>query len=300
LGRGNRFFVKKIFLYIIARIAAAGVFVLPMRLGVFLGGKLGVLLFFLLKKQRLLTIENLTSAFGAEKSEKEIYNTAKAVFRNLGKNAAEFINFPKINSKNIDRLVETDGFEKIDRALAEKKGCIILSCHLGNWELSAAYASLKGYPANAIARPLRDERFDRLVNGYRASKGIGIISRDSSFKKIVGILKSNQMVGILPDQDIDSVEGVFVNFFNRRAYTPAGPVLLSMVSGAPIIPIFCIRQNGKHKFIVEEPIKLEITGDKEKDILINTQKWSDVTERYIRKYPEQWVWMHRRWKTQSV
>ena len=107
------------------------------------------------------------------------------------------------------------------------------------------------------------------------------------------------MVGILPDQDIDSVEGVFINFFNRRAYTPAGPVLLSMVSGAPIIPIFCVRQNGKHKFIVEEPIQLEITGDKEKDILVNTQKWSDVTERYIRQYPEQWVWMHRRWKTQQ-
>jgi len=286
------------FIYIIARIAIAGIFILPMRLGIFLGGKLGVLLFFLLKRQRLLTIENLTSVFGKDMSEAEIFNTAKAVFRNLGKGAAEFINFPKINSRNIDKLVETDGFEKIDKALAGKKGCIILSCHLGNWELSAAYTSLKGYPANAIVRPLRDERFDRFVNNMRSSKGLCIIPRESSFKKIIGILKSNQIVGILPDQDIDSVDGVFVNFFNRRAYTPTGPALLATVSGSPIIPVFCIRQNGKHKFIVEEPIELTITGDKEKDILLNTQKWSDVTERYIRRYPEQWVWMHRRWKTQ--
>lgn len=292
--------IKRFSIYLIVRLTAFILLLVPIRFAVFLGGSLGFLLFYLIKSQREPAIENLKNAFKNEKAESEIYRIARKVFFNIGKSAAEFISFPKINKYNIDKFVKATGLEKLDKALEDKKGVIILSCHLGNWELSAAYVGLKGYHSNAIVRPLRYERFDRLVNSFRISKGIGIIGRDSSFKKILSLLKANEIVGILPDQDIDSVDGVFVNFFNQPAYTPKGPVALAMASGAPIIPIFCIRENNTHNLIIESPIKLEITGDREKDIIVNTQKWTDVVEKYIRQYPEQWVWMHRRWKTQLV
>src|SRR3989338_4780614 len=288
--------LRRRFIYILARVLAAALFLLPIRPAVFLGGRLGILLFFLLGRHRLQAIENLKLAFGSAKSDKEIFNIAKAVFANLGKGAAEFINLPKINSSNIDRFVKAYGIENIDRALKSKKGVIGLVSHFGNWELIAAYFGLKGYPSNAIVRPLRYEKYDQLVNSLRRSKNINILSRECSFRKIVSVLKSNQLVGILPDQDIDSIDGVFVDFFGRMAYTPTGPVLLAMASGSVILPIFCIRENGHHKLVVEDPVELEITGDREKDVLVNTQKWTAIAEQYIRRYPEQWVWMHRGWK----
>lgn len=285
--------------YAAARILAAAFFLMPIRLAVFLGGWLGWLFFYLSPRLRHQALENLKSALGNEKSSQERAHIAKGVFENLGKNAAEFINFPKINKRNIDRFISVEGIEKIDRALESKTGIIALSCHLGNWELSAAYFGLKGYPTNAIVRPLRYEKYDRLVNSVRRSKNINIISREHSFKKIVSILKDNQVIGILPDQDIDSIDGVFVDFFGRKAYTATGPVLLAMASKAPIFMMFCIRQNARHRMIIEGPIDLEITGDKERDVLVNTQKWSALAEKYIRQYPEQWIWFHKRWKTQS-
>ena len=299
MGAARRNFLKKGLVYLLARAAAAFLFLLPVEIGVFLGGCLGSLAFFLLPKHRLQTLNNLRYAFGAQKSEKEIYKIAKEVFRNLGKSAAEFVNFPKITSSNIDSYIVARGIEKIDSALKEKKGAIMLGCHLGNWELEGAYFGLKGYPINVIVRPSRYEKFDNLINSARRSKNVNIIPREHSFKKVISVLKANQLVGILPDQDIDSIDGVFVDFFAKKAYTPTGPVLLAIASGSPVFPVFCIRQNGTHRLIIEDPIDLEITGDREKDVLINTQKWSAIIERYIREYPGQWVWMHRRWKTQQ-
>lgn len=291
--------LKRKFVYILARMLAGIIFLLPIKAGVFLGGQLGGVIFFLLKSQRRKTLKNLKIAFENRKSYCELYAIAKAVFKNLGRSAAEFINFPKINSKNIDRFIQVAGVEKINKALEEKNGAVILSCHFGNWELGAAYFGLKGYSFNAIVRPLRDEGFDRLVNSARRSKSINIVSREQSFKKIVSILKENKLIGILPDQDIDSIDGVFVDFFGKPAYTPTGPVLLALASGSPIFPILCIRENGRYKLVVEDRIALENTGRRDRDVFVNTQRWTKIIEGYIGRYPEQWVWMHNRWKTQQ-
>jgi KDO2-lipid IV(A) lauroyltransferase len=299
MGAARRDSLKRGLIYFLARAAAGFLFLLPVKTGVFLGGRLGAAAFFLLPRHRRQTLENLKAAFGAEKSEQQIYKTAKDVFINLGKNAAEFINFGKINGSNIDSFIRVEGIEKIDKALRDKKGVIVIACHLGNWELEAAYFGLKGYLCSIIVRPSRYERFDNLINSARRAKNLNIIPREHSFKKIISCLKANQLVGILPDQDIDSIDGVFVDFFGRKAYTPSGPVLLAIASGAPVFPTFCIRQNGRHKLLIEDPLDLEISGDRVKDVLVNTQKWSAIVERYIREYPGQWVWMHRRWKTKQ-
>ena len=126
---------------------------------------------------------------------------------------------------------------------------------------------------------------------------VNVIYRDESPRKILKVLKENRIVGIVADQDVESVEGVFVDFFGHPAYTPAGPAALARASGASLIPVLIMRENGKHSLVVEKPIELADTGDKEKDLVENTRRWSSVIESYIRKYPEQWVWLHRRWKT---
>lgn len=289
--------LKRNIIYYLLRIAASILILFPLYIGLYIGSILGRLAYYLAAKERSKTIANLRLAFGKEKSEAEIRCIARQVFENLGKNLIELINFPKINESNIDKLIENKGLHKIDKALAGKKGLVILPSHFGNWELLGAYLAVKGYRGPVIARRVRFDKFDRLLNELRAGKNVEVIYRDESPKKILKVLKKGGMIGVLADQDVDSVEGVFVDFFGELAHTPTAPVVLALTTGAPIIPCFLIREGNRRKCVIENPIELDITGNRERDILVNTEKWSKVLESYIRKYPSQWVWMHRRWKT---
>ncbi len=293
--------LRRQYVYILAKAARALFFLLPFNCAVFLGGLLGGAAFFLLPRWRIFTIQNLKFAFGQDKAESQIVAIAKGVFVNFGRSLAEFVSLPKISNSSIESIVSACGLEKIDNALKDGRGVIMLASHLGNWELLAAYFGLKGYPTNVLARPLRDRRIEHYVNSVRRTKNISVLTRGGgSFKKIISVLKNNQLIGMLPDQDIEKIDGVFVDFFNRKAHTPIGPVVLALASGAPIFPIFCIRQaSGRHRLIVEDKLDLEVSGDRQKDIYRNTQKWSGLVERYIRENPDQWVWFHKRWKTQQ-
>jgi KDO2-lipid IV(A) lauroyltransferase len=155
-----------------------------------------------------------------------------------------------------------------------------------------------GYSSNVIARPIYYEKYEEWISSLRKGMGVNVIYRTDSPKKLLYRLKENELVGIMPDQDIDSVEGVFVDFFGKKAYTPSAPVKIAMASGTPIIPMFIVRNGRRHTIFVEEPIRVQKSEDKEEDVLRYTQQWSDVVESYVRRYPEQWVWMHKRWKTQ--
>jgi len=289
--------LRRNIIYYLLRIAAFILILFPLHIGLYIGFILGRLVYYMVAKERSKTIANLKLAFGKEKSEAEIRRIARQVFENLGKNLIELINFPKINKSNIDKLIENKGLHKIDKALAGKKGLIILPSHFGNWELLGAYLTTKGYRGPVIARRVRFDKFDRLLNKLRAGKNVEVIYRDESPKKILKVLKKGGMIGVLADQDVDSVEGVFVDFFGELARTPTAPVALALATGAPILPCFLIREGNRRKCVIEDPIKLDITGNRGRDILVNTEKWSKVLESYIRKYPSQWVWMHRRWKT---
>jgi len=286
-------------IYIILRAIIALIYPLPLELSVIMGKWLGRLTYYLLPKYRFQTIHNLAEAFKS-KSRRDIEKIAREVFENQGRTLAELVNFPKINTSNIDRLVTAEGMEKVDEALKKGNGVIMLTAHLGNWELLAAYFGLKGYAPSVIARKLRYEKYDSLINSMRQSKNINVLIRGDSFRSALKALKHNQVLGILPDQDIDSIEGVFVDFFGRKAYTTVGPVALAMASKAVFLPCYIIRQDGRHKIFVNDPLELENTGNREQDYLSNTAKWSRTIEGYISKYPSQWVWMHRRWKTKCT
>lgn len=269
---------------------------MPRKPALFLGAAGGGLCFVLLRKQRRRSIENLSKAFGNNQNN---YFIAKSVFRNLGMNFIEWLQMSSLNKKKINDIVKITGVEKIDKALENGKGAIIITSHFGNWEYISAFLVLNGYKGSVVAREIYYSLYNKLLVDMRNSVGVKTLYRNGSVRGLIKVLRNNGLLGILPDQDTDKVEGVFVNFFGRPAYTPTGPVSLALATGANLIPCFIRREGRRHHIYVEEPMALTVLDNKAETIKINTERMSAVAESYIRKYPEQWVWMHNRWKTKD-
>ena len=257
---------------------------------------MGKFAFYILPKEKSKTLSHLRMAFGSEKSEAEIRSIGQAVFEHYGEMMVEFLLVDRI-IRRFDDFVSASGYENFDQALAGGKGVICTIAHFGNWELMGGYTALKGYPCVVIARKIYFEKYDHYVVSLRKKMRVQTIYRDEPVRNMLSVLRQNRMLGFVVDQDVESVDGVFVNFFGKPAYTPTAPVRFAMASGAPIVPVFIIREGMRHRMIVEKPMTLELSGDKEEDVRINTQKWVEVQEKYIRQYPHLWVWNHRRWRT---
>ena len=294
-----KFKIRRYLLYYLARAAAFFVFLLPFKAGLYVAEKLGYLAYYILGKYRNIALANLKMALGAEKTDSELKIIARNLFGNLAKNGFELIQFPKINKKNIDSFVTLRNKEVLEEAYKKGRGVIILTAHFGSWELMAATLRLKGYPGVTVGRRIYFDKYDKWLNDLRKIHDVHVVYRDESPRKILKILKDNWIVGIVADQDVDAVDGVFVDFFGKKAYTPVGPVLIAKISGAVIVPTFIIREGAHHTLAFEQPVELIDTGDKEKDAAVNTQRWSNIVESYIRRYPDQWVWIHKRWKTRE-
>ena len=262
-----------------------------------IGGRLGALIFWLARQQRELACQQLQRSLDLP-DERRIRAIAKQCFENLGKTVLEFMQFPRMNSKQIQEYVSFEGIHHAEQALAKGKGAIILTGHFGNWELLAASISATIAPLTPIVREVRSPRLNALVSSYRARAGYATIDRDTGIRHALRCLKRNELLGIVADVDT-SVSGVFVDFFGQPAYTPYSPVAIALKTGAAILPTFIVRQSdGSHRAIIEPPLVLQRTDVKEKDLVVNTQKFTKIIESYIRRYPTQWIWMHRRWKTQ--
>jgi len=294
-----KFKYRRYYFYYLARSAAFLVSFIPVKLSVYLADLLGGVVFSILGKYRNIAIDNLTYAFGSTKTPREIRTIARNVFRNLCRNGIELLHFPRLNKENIKKFVLIKNRGILDKAFEKGRGVLVLTAHIGNWELVGLGLRLAGYEGAAIGRRIYFYKYDKFLNEMRRANDVNIVYRDDPPKKILKILRENKIMGLLADQDVDSVDGVFVDFFGRPAYTPVGPVLLARVSGAPLVPVFAVREHGRHALYVGEPIELVDTGDKKMDAVENTRRWSKVLESFIRKYPEQWVWIHRRWKTQK-
>ncbi len=270
---------------------------LPRSVALAIGGGLGKLVFYLAPQQRELACEHLRCCLTFP-SERRVEAVAKQCFENLGKTVIEFMQFPRLDRAQIQRYVTFEGIEHVQQTLALGKGAIILTGHFGNWELLAASISATIAPLTPIVRELRSPRLNALVSSYREQAGYRTIDRDTGVRHALRCLKRNELLGIVADVDT-AVSGVFVDFFGRHAYTPYSPVAIALKTGAAILPTFIIRQpNGSHHAIIEPPLVLKQTDAKEKDLVANTQKFTKIIESYIRRYPTQWIWMHRRWKTQ--
>lgn len=282
------------------RVICFVIVLIPLNIAVILGRYLGRACFYILKKERQKALQNLGLAFADKKSLKEKEIIAKKVFENLGRNVVEIISIPKFNKRNIDKYVTCEGQEILREFFVNKKPCIILSAHFGNWELLAHYLAMKFGPINVIARRVREAVFEGFLSKMRRNNGIKILYRDASAKEILNLLKNYQIVAMMPDQDMDGVSGVFVDFFGKPAYTPDGPSVMALLTGAPIVPLFITHKNSGYEIFINEPMQINKTQDKKKDILRFTQEYTSIIEGYIRKYPSEWVWFHNRWKTQKT
>ncbi|MBI4395254.1 MAG: lysophospholipid acyltransferase family protein [Candidatus Omnitrophica bacterium] len=275
------------------------VLVLPRRVNHALAASIGFSAYWVLPKERAKTLRHLKEAFGEEKSKDEFLKIGQGAFVHLAKSAIDVLSFPKLNRKRIEKLVRLEGgtTERLDRALARGKGVIALTGHLGNWELLASYFRFLGYPGCLVGRKIYYGPFDEVLVTLRRSALVTTVYRDESPRQILTELRQNHVVGMSADQDIDSLEGTFVLFFGKPSWTPIGPAKIALASGAAIVPAFMIHEGDHYRLFIEEPIVPMDCDSKEEAIKLMTEAWSQVVERYIRLFPNQWVWMHNRWKT---
>lgn len=262
------------------------------------GRLLGRLVFYIDKSRREIAVKNLETAFGKEKDSIEVYNIAQRVFENLGMNLIEFCRIPRLRPEDIHKNIKVTGFDNFLNVYKKKKGVLFLTAHFGSWELLAVAHALRGYPLNVVVREPDSPIFSRFVKYVRTICGNKMIDKNSQMRGLLNALKHGECVGVLLDQNVTWSEAVFVGFFGKLAATNKGLALLAMRSDAPVLPAFIIRKdNGKHEMFFGEEIPLHITGDKKTDVLTNTARFTKVIENMIRKYPDQWFWVHQRWKS---
>jgi len=273
---------------------------LPLRFIYFLADLFAYTGFLFAVKQRRIALESLSIAFGKEKSKEEIRRIARDCFAFLAKAGLEVMYLIERGSI-LKRRVVFEGKENLDSALAKGNGVILVSAHFGNFPLLLAKLSLEGYPINAIIKPMRDKGAEVYFNQRRQKVGIRTIysvPKKECVDKSIRALRNNELIFIPLDQNFGSSGGVFVDFFGRKAATATGPVILGMRTKAAIIPTFILRQaDDTHKIIFEQQMTLEQGSNDTETIHNNVQKITNIIEGYIRAYPAEWGWIHRRWKS---
>ena len=284
--------------YALIRPIVAVLGVLPRPPARFVAGALALLFYLLAPRLRRVARRNLDLAMpGLSAAERR--RIVRGVFRNLSRMLAEFAHFPRYSRDNVASVITFDGFENYAAAMARGRGVLYLTGHLGAWELGAFAQSVYGHPLHVVIRALDNLYLNNLVNRYRALAGNRIIEKRDFLRGILEALRNNQAVGILMDQNSSPAEGVFVDFFGVPACTSAGMAKIALRTGAAVVPAFAFweKSRGKYRLRFDPALELVSTGDTERDVAANTQLFTRVLEDYIRLYPDQWLWIHRRWKT---
>ena len=247
---------------------------------------------------RRVGLRNLELAF-PEKSVRERKGILRGVFNSLGRQLSEVCQFPKYTRENVDDVVVYDGLENFQSAFARGKGVLFVTAHFGAWELSAFAHSLHGHWLHVVMRPMDNPYLDRMIQRYRTMHGNKTVGKDDFVRGLLAAMKCGETVGILMDTNMTPPQGVFVDFFGIPACTASGLARIALRTDAAVVPGFTIwdRDAGKYRLRFDPALELIRTGDLEADIVANTQMFTKVIEDYVRAYPDQWLWVHRRWKT---
>ncbi|MGA9525864.1 MAG: lysophospholipid acyltransferase family protein [Myxococcaceae bacterium] len=280
------------------RAVLALIALLPIRMAAAIGRTFGSFAFWVATEERKKALRSLIIAF-PEKSPEELVDIARAAFRHLGQSAFELACIGKID-RDIERWIEWPESDRaaLEAAIARGKGVVFVTGHVGNWELLARRVALAGYPSQSIAKETSAPGMTALVERFRSSGKVGSIWRgqDGAARKMLRALKAGEILGLVIDQDT-KVQSVFVPFFGVDAATPRAPADLALRTGAALMFGFCQRQsNGRYRLTMRE-LPVEPSDDREQDVLKLTAALSSEIEKAIRRAPEQWVWMHQRWKT---
>jgi Kdo2-lipid IVA lauroyltransferase/acyltransferase len=279
----------------VATLKLLGALPRPVARGV--AGGVARLCFALLPKLRKTTEFNLRLAFPDWDAKKRKAVT-RGMVRNLGRMAAEFARLPRYTKENIERYVVLDGHENFLAGKERGKGVLYLTGHIGAWELSSFAHALYGFPLHYMARPIDNPRIDKFVNKYRGLSGNQPIFKNESARSLLKILKEQGTVGILADQNTMPQEGVWVDFFGTSACTSTGIARVALHTDAAVVPgyVYWDAAMRKYRLRFESPVDLVRTGDTERDVRENTARFAKILEEIIRQHPEQWVWLHARWK----
>lgn len=250
--------------------------------------------------RRTIAHKNLSIAFGDILDEDARTRLCRENFCHIVRVFLELPHVFSMNASNVNRYITIHGAENLYRALEKKRGALVLASHFGNWELMSVGFSLIHFPLDVIARPLENPLANTLITRIRSTGGNRILSKKGSLREILRALHEGRGVAVLLDQNAAAHEGVFVPFFGKTASTHKMMALLALRTRAPVVPVYNVRKpSGRYHMYLDPEIPLRVTGDMETDIRENTSLYNSVMERYIRAYPEQWFWIHRRWKTQS-
>ncbi|MEK6323079.1 MAG: lysophospholipid acyltransferase family protein [Acidobacteriota bacterium] len=272
--------------------------VLPREGAIVVGKLIARTAYYLHSRLRRVGYRNLALAL-PELNPGERRAIVRGVFENLGRLLGEFSQFPKITGQNIAKLVEYDGFENYKQASERGRGVLMLTGHIGAWELCAFAQGIYGHPLSFLVRPLDNPLLDRMISDYRELSGNHTINKNRAVKPVLEILRRGQDVGLLVDANTLPDQGVFCDFFGIPACSTTGLAVFALRADAPVVPGFLIwdGQLRKHRLRFEPEIPLIRTGDFKEEVVLNTARFTKVIEDYARRYPDQWLWIHKRWHT---
>jgi Kdo2-lipid IVA lauroyltransferase/acyltransferase len=265
-----------------------------------IGIALGLTVYTVHGRLRRVGLRNLTLAF-PEMSDRDRRRQLRGEFISLGRQLAEVCLFPRYTRENVSNIVVYDGFENYERAYKRGKGVLFLTAHLGAWELSAFAHSLNGHPLSIVMRSLDNPYIDAFLQSYRTMHGNRTVDKDDFVRGLLSAMRNGETVGILMDTNMTPPQGVFVDFFGVPACTASGLARIALRTDAAVVPGFTVWDAKQSKYILRFDPAVELirtnNKDNEADIIANTAKFTKVIETIIRQYPDQWLWVHRRWKT---
>jgi KDO2-lipid IV(A) lauroyltransferase len=262
------------------------------------GVAIGLGFFHFYPRLRRVGLRNLELAF-PEMPKPERLGILRGVFVSLGRLLAEFPKFPEYSRENVSQIAVYDGFENFAAAHDKDKGVLFLTAHLGGWEVGSFVHSVHGNTLQVVVRDLDNRYLNRLVRRYRTLHGNGSVDKNEFARGLLSALRRGDTVGILMDTNMTPPQGVFVDFFGHLACTAVGIARVALHTGAAVVPAFTIWDDSLQKYRIRFEPALETirTGDDEADAVANTAMYTKVIESFVRRYPDQWLWVHRRWKT---
>jgi KDO2-lipid IV(A) lauroyltransferase len=291
--------VKRAIEFAAVRLVAAVVSLFPMRVVRRIGAGLGNLAYLLDRSRRRTALANLAAAFPS-RTDRERRALARAMFAHFGSLLLELLKFASYTPAQIKAAVEIEGQERALQAYAQQRGVLFFTGHFGYWEIHAIAEPLHNHPISVLARPLDNVRLNEMLERIRTRTGNSVIYRQGAVRKVLRELAANHGVAILIDQHLHTPDAVYVDFFRRPAATTSALAALALRTGSPVIPVFALPlPRGRYKLVYEHPVEppRADTPDAVRDF---TQRCTDVLEMYVRRHPELWLWMHRRWRAQEV
>jgi KDO2-lipid IV(A) lauroyltransferase len=229
---------------------------------------------------------------------KEIIRLAKESYISAALVVVDFLDIPYLNKDNLHQWISIEGLDNYTEACKEGKGVLIFSAHFGNWEIGNAALAIMTQPFIFVYRVFDSPFLERIITGVRASYGNISLSKENAMRPMIRLLKNGATINLLIDQNVTWYEGVFVDFFGRKACTTPGLALLALHTKAQVLPVFTRHlPDGKYLLEIGKKVEIVSSGNRDTDVLINTQNFTKIIEEKIRQYPEQWFWIHQRWKT---